>query len=163
MIQKAFLDTNTLRTFSSFKSIGTKITAFLTAASLLLTGCSGLKTGSQTSQELAYTDMLFDTVIKIQILDSSDETILDGLKKLCKKCDTMFSTTNEDSELYRLNHAMDSHSISLPKLLNLFRKASTTVRFPTVLSILPSNPYLLSGISKQTSWLFRPLIRSPKP
>ena len=105
MIQKACSDTNTLRTFSSFKSIGTKITAFLTAASLLLTGCSGLKTGSQTSQELAYTDMLFDTVIKIQILDSSDETILDGLKKLCKKYDTMFSTTNEDSELYKLNHA----------------------------------------------------------
>ncbi len=105
MIQKFFSDGNTLRTFFSFKNAGTKLTVLLTAASLLLTGCSGLKTGSQTNQELSYTDMLFDTVIKIQILDSSDKTILDGLKKLCKEYDTMFSTTNEDSELYKLNHA----------------------------------------------------------
>lgn len=49
--------------------------------------------------------MLFDTVIKIQILDPADESILDGLKKLCEKYDTMFSTTNTDSELYKLNHA----------------------------------------------------------
>ena len=45
------------------------------------------------------------TVIKIQILDPADESILDGLKKLCEKYDTMFSTTNTDSELYKLNHA----------------------------------------------------------
>lgn len=49
--------------------------------------------------------MLFDTVIKIQILDPADESILDGLKKLCEKYDTMFSATNTDSELYKLNHA----------------------------------------------------------
>lgn len=82
-----------------------KLTAILTASALLLTGCSGLKNSTQSNQELSYTDMLFDTVIKIQILDSADESILDGLKTLCKKYDTMFSTTNEDSELYKLNHA----------------------------------------------------------
>ena len=82
-----------------------KLTAVLTASALLLTGCSGLKSSKQTSQDLSYTDMLFDTVIKIQILDSADESILEGLKTLCKKYDTMFSTTNENSELYKLNHA----------------------------------------------------------
>lgn len=82
-----------------------KLTAFLTAIALLLTGCSGSKTSTQTNQGLSYTDMLFDTVIKIQILDSTDESIIDGLKTLCKKYDTMFSTTNENSELYKLNHA----------------------------------------------------------
>ena len=70
-----------------------------------MTGCSGAKSSTQTDQDLTYTDMLFDTVIKIQILDPADESILDGLKKLCEKYDTMFSATNTDSELYKLNHA----------------------------------------------------------
>ena len=82
-----------------------KLSAVLTASALLLTGCSGAKSSTQTDQDLTYTDMLFDTVIKIQILDPADESILDGLKTLCKKYDTMFSTTNTDSELYKLNHA----------------------------------------------------------
>lgn len=82
-----------------------KLSAVLTASALLLTGCSGAKSSTQTDQDLTYTDMLFDTVIKIQILDPADESILDGLKKLCEKYDTMFSNTNTDSELYKLNHA----------------------------------------------------------
>lgn len=82
-----------------------KLSAVLTASALLLTGCSGAKSSTQTDQDLTYTDMLFDTVIKIQILDPADESILDGLKKLCEKYDTMFSTNNTDSELYKLNHA----------------------------------------------------------
>ena len=82
-----------------------KLSAVLTASALLLTGCSGAKSSTQTDQDLTYTDMLFDTVIKIQILDPADESILDGLKKLCEKYDTMVSTTNTDSELYKLNHA----------------------------------------------------------
>ena len=79
------------------------LSAVLTASALLLTGCSGAKSSTQTDQDLTYTDMLFDTVI--QILDPADESILDGLKKLCEKYDTMFSATNTDSELYKLNHA----------------------------------------------------------
>lgn len=82
-----------------------KLSAVLTASALLLTGCSGAKSSTQTDQNLTYTDMLFDTVIKIQILEPADESILDGLKKLCEKYDTMFSATNTDSELYKLNHA----------------------------------------------------------
>lgn len=82
-----------------------KLSAVLTASALLLTGCSGAKSSTQTDQDLTYTDMLFDTVINIQILDPADESILDGLKKLCENYDTMFSTTNTDSELYKLNHA----------------------------------------------------------
>lgn len=77
----------------------------LTATSLLLTGCSGAKSTQNNAQDLSYTDMLFDTVIKIQILDPADASVLKGLKKLCQKYDTMFSTTNESSELYKVNHA----------------------------------------------------------
>ena len=40
-----------------------KLSAVLTASALLLTGCSGAKSSTQTDQDLTYTDMLFDTVI----------------------------------------------------------------------------------------------------
>lgn len=82
-----------------------KLLTLITAATLLLSGCSGISGHTQAGQDLSYTDMLFDTVIKIQILDSADQTVLNGLKKLCQKYDTMFSTTNEGSDLYKLNHA----------------------------------------------------------
>lgn len=82
-----------------------KLLALVTAATLLFSGCSGIQRNTQTDQDLSYTDMLFDTVIKIQILDSNDQNIITGLKKLCQKYDTMFSTTNENSDLYKLNHA----------------------------------------------------------
>lgn len=82
-----------------------KLLTLVTAATLLLSGCSGIQKNTQTDQELSYTDMLFDTVIKIQILDSNNQNIISGLKDLCQKYDTMFSTTNEHSDLYKLNHA----------------------------------------------------------
>ena len=37
-----------------------KLSAVLTASALLLTGCSGAKSSTQTDQDLTYTDMLFD-------------------------------------------------------------------------------------------------------
>lgn len=99
-----------------------KLSAVLTASALLLTGCSGAKSSTQTDQDLTYTDMLFDTVIKIQILDPADESILDGLKKLCEKYDTMFSATNTDSELYKLNHANGQPFTVSSETANLIRE-----------------------------------------
>lgn len=99
-----------------------KLSAVLTASALLLTGCSGAKSSTQTDQDLTYTDMLFDTVIKIQILDPADESILDGLKKLCEKYDTMFSATNTDSELYKLNHANGQPFIVSSETANLIQE-----------------------------------------
>ena len=78
-----------------------KIAALVTAAALLLSGCSGLS----EKRNLTYTDTLYDTVISVQILDPASEEILEGCEKLCKKYDTMFSMTNEESEIYKINHA----------------------------------------------------------
>lgn len=78
-----------------------RITALLTSAVLLLSGCSGLpKERNQT-----YTDTLFDTVIKIDIYDAIDDDVLKGCEDLCKKYDTMFSNKIEDSEISKINHA----------------------------------------------------------
>lgn len=78
-----------------------RITALLTSAVLLLSGCSGLpKERNQT-----YTDTLFDTVIKIDIFDAIDDDVLKGCEELCKKYDAMFSNKVEDSEISQINHA----------------------------------------------------------
>lgn len=78
-----------------------RLTALLTASILLLSGCSGLP--RERSQ--IYTDMLFDTVIRVEIFDSVDEDVLKGCEKLCKKYDSMFSNKIEDSEISRINSA----------------------------------------------------------
>ena len=79
-----------------------RLTAFICAALLLLSGCSGKLPGKE---ELSYTDTLFDTVISVRILDPADQDVLDGCKKLCQDYDALFSKTNEDSEIYKINHA----------------------------------------------------------
>ena len=78
-----------------------QITAVLVSACLLLAGCAGF----EKKQNPSYTDTLFDTVIKVQILGSADEDVLKGLEKLCKDYDKNFSMTNEEGELYKINHA----------------------------------------------------------
>lgn len=78
-----------------------QITTLFMSVMLLLTGCSGY--GSK--RNLTYTDALFDTVISVKILDTADEELLTGCRKICQKYDTMFSRTNENSEIYKINHA----------------------------------------------------------
>ncbi len=78
-----------------------KLAAFISAASLILCGCSGIT----AKKDLTYTDTLFDTVISVQILDPVDESVIKGCEKLCKEYDAKFSKTNEDSEISRINKA----------------------------------------------------------
>lgn len=68
---------------------------------LLLTGC----TQKDSVQNLSYTDSLFDTVISVQIYDSSDETLIAHCQEICTKYDNLFSTTKPNSEISRINSA----------------------------------------------------------
>ncbi len=78
-----------------------KITALLLGLALLLTGCSG----SGKERNLTYTDTLFDTVISVQILDAVDQDVLDGCEELCRKYDGLFNQSDENSDIYQINHA----------------------------------------------------------
>lgn len=78
-----------------------QITALFLSAALLLSGCS--LTGKE--RNLTYTDTLFDTVISVQILDIADQELIKGCEDICKKYDKMFSRTNEESEIYKINNA----------------------------------------------------------
>lgn len=75
--------------------------ALLSSAVLMLTGC---QTSGQ-EKKLTYTDALFDTVISVQILDSENEELLSECEEICKKYDIMFSRTNPESEIYKINHS----------------------------------------------------------
>lgn len=71
------------------------------SAAFLISGCSM----SSKTEDLTYTDTLFDTVISVQILEPADKDVLKGVEKLCKKYDTQLSMKNKDSEIYKINHA----------------------------------------------------------
>ena len=74
--------------------------AVLSSVAMLLCGCSSANAKDQT-----YSDTLYDTVVKVQILDPVNENVMSGLKSLCQKYNTMFSMYVEDSDIYNINHA----------------------------------------------------------
>ncbi len=76
-----------------------QIAAVICSAALLLSGCGKLP----SKTDLSYSDTLFDTVIKIQILDPVGSEVLDGCKEMCQKYDTLFSKSNENSDISRIN------------------------------------------------------------
>ena len=78
-----------------------KLLAILLALTLLSAGCAG----NVQNEKLNYTDVLFDTVIQIDIFDNADKELLTGCRELCLKYDSMLSRTNEQSEIYKINHA----------------------------------------------------------
>lgn len=96
-----------------------KLTAILTSALLLLSGCSGLP----KKQAQIYTDTLFDTVIRIEIYDSADEEVLKGCKEICRKYDSMFSNKVEDSEISRINNAGGNPVEVSAETITLIKKA----------------------------------------
>ncbi|WP_286153069.1 FAD:protein FMN transferase [Sporofaciens musculi] len=96
-----------------------KLTALLVSAALLLSGCSGLK----KEQNQVYTDTLFDTVVRIEILDRADEEVLKGCENICKKYHAMFSNKIEDSEISRINSAGGNPVEVSDETVTLLRKA----------------------------------------
>ena len=78
-----------------------RIIAALTAAAFICISLSGCAAASK--EPMTYTDTVFDTVVSITVYDSTDQEILDECKSMCQKYDAMFSATNPDSEISRIN------------------------------------------------------------
>lgn len=96
-----------------------RLTALLIFASLLLSGCSGWKDG----RNRVYTDTLFDTAVRIEILDGTDEEVLKGCENICKKYHAMFSNKIEDSEISRINSAGGNPVEVSDETVTLLKKA----------------------------------------
>lgn len=76
--------------------------AALTAVLLLLSILSGCGAGSQPVQVQSFA---LDTVITVTAYDGTEESVLRGCLALCGEYELIFSRTDPDSELYRVNAA----------------------------------------------------------
>ena len=77
---------------------------------LLLTGCQNAAgTNTDTGKEpISISSIKLNTAVQITIYDSQDKSLLDDCLDLCDKYELIFSRTNENSELYKLNHRKDT-------------------------------------------------------
>lgn len=94
-----------------------KLAALISAAALLISGCSNLS----EKKDLTYTDTLFDTVISVQILDPVDKSVIEGCEKLCKEYDAKFSKTNKDSEIQGVYSLAEDRVIEINDGTNILK------------------------------------------
>lgn len=88
----------------------------LTVSVLTASGCG------EQAEPLTQTSFKLDTVVTVTLYDSRDQDILAHCIGLCDEYEKIFSRTNEDSELYRLNHRLlspvdkttDTYEVSQP-------------------------------------------------
>lgn len=59
---------------------------------------------ARSKEPVTGTDIYFDTAISIKLYDCDDESIIDECFEKCEYFESVFSKTNKDSELYKLNH-----------------------------------------------------------
>ena len=73
---------------------------------LLFTGCQN--TTATEKEPISISSIKLNTAIQITIYDSQDKSLLDDCLALCDRYELIFSRTNENSELYKLNHRKDT-------------------------------------------------------
>ena len=62
--------------------------------------------GLKNDAPITVTDYKLNTYVTVTIYDSTDRTLLDECMALCDKYELLFSRTNPESELYKLNHGL---------------------------------------------------------
>lgn len=78
---------------------------------LLFTGCGNITdadTSTTGNQPISISSIKLNTAVQITIYDSQDKSLLDDCLALCDRYELIFSRTNENSELYKLNHRKDT-------------------------------------------------------
>ena len=85
--------------------------------SLLITGCS-----VKNSEPISKTGLYFDTIIKIDIYDSSNQDLLEQCFSYCQEFENLISRTIETSEIYKINHANGNAVIVSDTTIELLKK-----------------------------------------
>ena len=78
---------------------------------LLFTGCGNITdadTSATGNEPISISSIKLNTAVQITIYDSQDKSLLDDCLDLCDKYELIFNRTNENSELYKLNHRKDT-------------------------------------------------------
>lgn len=76
-----------------------KLKRFLFLFLIFLTGC-----GPQSHEPISVSEFKLNTIVSVTVYDSRDTSLLDGCMDICDKYELLFSRTDPESELYRLNH-----------------------------------------------------------
>ena len=84
-------------------------TASLILCQAVLSGCStqtksGKNTAADSQEPISSTAIKLNTAVTVTIYDSKDRDLLTECMNLCDKYEKVFSRTDADSELYKLNH-----------------------------------------------------------
>ena len=85
--------------------------------SIALLGCSKIQ-----SEPISKTGLYFDTVIKIDIYDSSDQELLTQCFSLCEEFEHTVSRTLDTSEIYKINHANGEPVVVSDTTIELLQK-----------------------------------------
>lgn len=79
----------------------------LLCTSLLFSGCAGSEAAQQKADApISETGFKLNTMVTVTIYDSQNRSLLTQCMELCDQYETIFSRTDENSELYRLNHRL---------------------------------------------------------
>lgn len=87
------------------KKIKRKITFLVACLTILLSGCNYT---NPKEKSVNATGFYFDTTVQLLITHKDAEHLKDEVFELCEKMELIFSRTNPDSELYKLNHRSDN-------------------------------------------------------
>ena len=81
---------------------------------LLFTGCqNAADTDTAAGKEpISISSIKLNTAVQVTIYDSQDKSLLDDCLALCDKYELIFSRTDEESELYKLNHRISDSAVS---------------------------------------------------
>lgn len=75
----------------------------LAAALVLALNLPGCSTDVNQPEKISKTTLALNTAITVTLYGTQDDTLIDGCFELCRKYELIFSRTDEESELYRLN------------------------------------------------------------
>ncbi len=75
--------------------------SFILSIIIIINGCAN----RQYTTPISRTGFAFDTIVTITIYDSQKEKVLDHCLMLCEKYESLFSTTQEGSDVWNINHA----------------------------------------------------------
>ena len=81
---------------------------------LLFTGCQNAADADIAAgkEPISISSIKLNTAVQITIYDSQDKSLLDDCLALCDKYELIFSRTDEESELYKLNHRISDSAVS---------------------------------------------------
>ena len=81
---------------------------------LLFTGCQNAADADTAAgkEPISISSIKLNTAVQVTIYDSQDKSLLDDCLALCDKYELIFSRTDEESELYKLNHRISDSAVS---------------------------------------------------